>query len=163
MSFSEAVKTCMTKKYAKISGRATRAEFWWFVLLRWLILITLSFVLAFAIGYLKATGTIDRNDTPIIILVISFCILYIFFAIPYFCVLIRRFHDVGYSGWWLLLLFIPYISLAIYVVAILESDGDNKYGPKPVKRSGTVANLSVETEKSSKEEQTSRIDVDLFS
>ena len=36
MDFQQAVKTCLMKKYADFSGRATRPEFWWFVLAQFL-------------------------------------------------------------------------------------------------------------------------------
>jgi uncharacterized membrane protein YhaH (DUF805 family) len=53
--------------------------------------------------------------------------------IPAFAVTVRRLHDIGKSGWWLLLLFIPLAgAVVIFIFMLLDSQpGTNKYGPRP--------------------------------
>jgi len=53
--------------------------------------------------------------------------------LPYLGVGARRLHDTGRSGWWLLLLLIPFIGWVVLLIFyVLESQaGENQYGPSP--------------------------------
>lgn len=114
MTLGEAVKTCFTKKYFKISGRATRAEYWWFQLFILLVILTLSI-------------SSDLTQSDFLYGVMGF--FCIFIIIPAICVLIRRLHDAGFSGWFALLSFIPYLGgIALLVMTLWKSDNDNKWG-----------------------------------
>ena len=141
MSFTEAVRTCF-KKYATISGRAQRAEFWWFILFQALIpliiiLITLAFV---AYAYCQQSRGINASEGASIAFLGIFISLYFIMQIvslallvPNICVIVRRFHDVGHSGFEIFFGLIPYVG-AIYclVLCLLPSEeGDNQYGPNP--------------------------------
>jgi uncharacterized membrane protein YhaH (DUF805 family) len=54
------------------------------------------------------------------------------FFIPYLAVSVRRLHDVGKSGWMLLLSFIPIIgAIWLLVLFFTDSSEDNEYGPNP--------------------------------
>ena len=97
------------KKYAVFSGRASRSEFWFFVLFHVIALIVLSIV-----DGIIGTGGIIAN-------IYSFAVL-----LPYIGVTIRRLHDSGKIGWFML---IPFYNL--YLVIIEGDKGENKYGPKP--------------------------------
>lgn len=120
MSFSESVKTCLTKKYATISGRATRAEYWWFQLFIYMITFLLVFM-----------GSILNSTLGRVIIVIGF-IFFIGTIIPSFCARIRRLHDAGHSGWYILWSLLPYVGSLIVLIAELQSsDDDNEYGPCP--------------------------------
>ncbi len=104
------------KKYAVFDGRAARKEFWMFTLISLLITIGLSIV----DNILGWTGTLSGLYT-----------LAVF--IPTLAVSVRRLHDIGYSGWWLLLCLVPFIgALVILVFWVMDSQtGANKYGPSP--------------------------------
>ena len=87
------------KKSFTISGRASRSEFWFFQLFYVLILLVLGMPI---IG-----GYIPYH--PLLIFVLL--------SIPaIFCIQVRRFHDLGKSGWWMLLNFVPYIGGIIVLV-----------------------------------------------
>jgi uncharacterized membrane protein YhaH (DUF805 family) len=63
-------------------------------------------------------------------------ILYVIYGlsstIPAFAVAVRRLHDIGKSGWFLLLNFIPLIGAIVLLVWLCrDSDSDNQYGPNP--------------------------------
>ena len=110
------------KKYAVFSGRARRKEYWFFTLFN----IIASIVLALmdgAMGSLSASGGFG--------LLSGIYALAVF--IPSLAVLIRRLHDTGRTGWWVLLCFIPLIGfIVILVFLVLDSDPDaNEYGPNP--------------------------------
>ena len=120
------------KRYAEFSGRSRRKEYW-------------SFVLAYAViigiidifNNLILTSASDNNSTGLasISLVIS-CILGLFSLavfVPMLAVGVRRLHDTGRSGWYLLIPLIPLIgSLILLYFQVQDSQpGINAYGPNP--------------------------------
>ncbi|MCA1653516.1 MAG: DUF805 domain-containing protein [Sphingomicrobium sp.] len=83
------------RKYADFSGRAPRAEFWWFYLF-------------YLIGYI-IIGIIDSligTRIPTLLYVVAM-------FLPYLGVGVRRLHDTGRSGWWVLLPLIPAVIAGI--------------------------------------------------
>jgi uncharacterized membrane protein YhaH (DUF805 family) len=110
------------KKYATFSGRAQRAEYWWFYLISTLIIIGLSLID-------QTTGTLDEETgMGLLTTLYSLAIL-----IPSIAVGVRRLHDTGRSGWWLLIGLIPLIgSIVLIVFFVLDSEpGENAYGANP--------------------------------
>jgi uncharacterized membrane protein YhaH (DUF805 family) len=115
VSFQEAVQTVLTQKYFDFSGRARRSEYWFFALFSFLVYLV-AYVIGLAIGtqilyYLVALG----------------------FLLPGLGVAVRRLHDTGKSGWWILIGIIPLIgAIVLLVFTVTDSDpGDNQYGPSP--------------------------------
>lgn len=104
------------KKYAVFDGRAHRTEFWMFMLL--------NLIIAFALGFvLGATGM-----GAVLGYIYSLAVL-----LPTLAVGARRLHDIGRSGWWQLIAFIPVIGIIvlIYFWALDSQPGANKYGANP--------------------------------
>ena len=109
------------QKYAVFSGRASRKEYWYFVLFSFLIAI----FMAMADGVI---GSILGYEFPILYMVYLFAML-----IPGFAVLTRRLHDIDKSGTWFFIYFIPLIG-GIWLLILLATEshyGENKYGPHP--------------------------------
>ena len=126
------------KNYANFNGRATRAEFWLFYLfvnVFGLLLGLLGFAAALSFGYV---GVHDNNPGAFLLIFvcgIPWLIFTIVNIIPLFAVGSRRLHDAGFSGWLLLLLFIPLVNFIILIMWIVESQhGGNQYGPDPFDR-----------------------------
>ncbi|HLM61496.1 MAG TPA: DUF805 domain-containing protein [Pyrinomonadaceae bacterium] len=111
------------KKYADFSGRARRKEYWYFVLFNVLISIVLAFADA-AIGI----KTADGDNLGLIGGLYSLAVL-----IPGIAVTVRRLHDTGRSGWYVLLGLIPCIGGIILLVFAVEEghQGENEYGVNP--------------------------------
>ncbi len=110
------------KKYAVFSGRARRKEYWFFVLFN----IIISIILAVIDG---VTGTLDpESGMGLLGLVYTLAIL-----IPALAVSVRRLHDTGRSGWWLLLLLIPLIGTIVILIFMVQDSKpeENQYGPNP--------------------------------
>lgn len=109
------------KKYAVFSGRSRRKEYWMFCLF--------SFIFAIAAMALDAVlGTTVGMGYGVIYAVYALAVL-----IPSIAVSVRRLHDVGKSGWFILIGFIPIIG-AIWLIILVCSDsepGVTKYGPNP--------------------------------
>lgn len=103
VGFGEAI-TRGFKNYTNFSGRASRSEYWWWVLL--------NFVLGFI---------------PVVNIIYGLAAL-----IPSIAVGVRRLHDTGRSGWWLLLALIPLVNLVlIYFLVQPSQETPNEYGPVP--------------------------------
>ena len=62
-----------------------------------------------------------------------YSIYYLITLIPGLAVTIRRLHDTGMSGWYILITLIPYIGILILLIFMLQegTSGPNKYGPDP--------------------------------
>jgi len=110
------------KQYADFNGRASRTEFWMFVLFNFIIAIVLSFVD-------RWIGTVNSLT--------GFGLLGGFYSlavlIPSLAVSVRRLHDIGKSGWMLLVLLIPIIG-GIWLIVLCVFDGnpgENEYGANP--------------------------------
>ena len=119
MDIQSSIKTCF-KKYADFNGRASRSEYWWFQLFYIMVLIVAAIFDSFYIDNSQAMGPVELVSTLILLL-------------PAFSVWARRLHDVGKSGWWMLifLTIIGMIPLFIWNVSI-GTKSKNKYGP-PIK------------------------------
>ena len=110
------------KKYATFSGRARRKEYWMYFLIYFLI----SLVLMFVDGILS--GGDLQSGTGLLSGLFALGTL-----LPGIAVGVRRLHDTGRAGWWLLVSFIPLIgSLVLLVFLVQDSQpGDNAWGPSP--------------------------------
>ncbi|MBS4912935.1 MAG: DUF805 domain-containing protein [Veillonella sp.] len=129
---------CITKKYFTFSGRASRGEYWKFQAVGFVIALAL-FVIGCIIALL-VLASLDQRERPdafmsfILMGTIVFSIYGFFLFIPSLALEVRRFHDAGYSAWWVLLGFIPYVGpFAVMIVCgVLETQPyPNEYGPIP--------------------------------
>jgi len=106
MGIQQAFVTCL-KKYADFSGRATRSEYWWFVLCEVLILGIASLI----------------SDTLPGLFALAL-------VLPALAVGARRLHDTGRSGWWLLLMLVPFIGglFLLYWMVLPSQPNANAFG-----------------------------------
>ena len=107
-------KQVVLERYAQFTGRARRAEFWWYALANLIISVVLS-----ALGGASSI----------------FNILYLIYVlavlIPGLAVGIRRLHDTGKSGWWLLIALVPFVGFIVLIVFFCTDStrGTNQFGP----------------------------------
>jgi uncharacterized membrane protein YhaH (DUF805 family) len=109
------------KRAGDFYGRSRRKEYWMFTLFHFLVSFGL---LLFALALREfVSGTIP----------IAFYSVYSLLAlIPSTTCAVRRLHDTGKSGWWLLISAVPFVGLILIVFLVLEGDsGANPYGPDP--------------------------------
>jgi len=137
MTMLDAIKTCLTRKYADFNGRASKSEYWWFTLFNFLIYC--GFIGLFIVGIIVEQNNVFNGDTIfvmfiLIALLFGFWMLYV--IIPTLGVTARRLHDQGKSGWFILLSLIPYIGpFVIFIFLVLEGDPiPNRFGPCPTNR-----------------------------
>jgi uncharacterized membrane protein YhaH (DUF805 family) len=104
------------KKYAVFDGRAHRAEYWFFVLFNVLISIALM-VIDVVVGTFGALGGLYGLAV----------------IIPAIAVAVRRLHDIGRSGPWIFISFVPVAGPIILLIFMVTDSqpGENQYGPNP--------------------------------
>ena len=122
MDLTTSVKVCF-KKYATFDGRARRSEFWYFCLFCLLIGIVTLYIDISILGY-----SVEEEYTPLN------TIAYLAVFIPSISVTARRLHDIGKSGWWMLL---ALTGIGIILLIIwYATDGEkkkNRFG-NPIKK-----------------------------
>ena len=153
MGFFEAVATCF-KKYATFSGRARRREYWFFAIFNTIIVLPLF--IWFFIGMFESIFRLHAMNSELhslqhmsesqfldffanlfsvsVWLPLLLILLYsLIILLPTIAVSVRRMHDIGRSGAYILLSFIPYVGSIIWIVlTVLDGQpGDNEYGPDP--------------------------------
>jgi uncharacterized membrane protein YhaH (DUF805 family) len=131
ISILDAVKRGF-KKYGTFAGRASRSEYWWWVLFTFIVYTALA-LLTFVIG--MATSP-DGGRTPgagAIPLIIVFAVFAFGIIVPTLALTVRRLHDAGYSGLLALLMLVPYVGgLIIMIFALMPSSpAGAKYDPMP--------------------------------
>ncbi|WP_156291549.1 DUF805 domain-containing protein [Oceanobacillus salinisoli] len=104
------------KNYVGFSGRARRKEYWMFALGNIIIGLLFQLFIVF-------------SDA----ITILYVIFSLFILLPSLAVGVRRLHDIGRSGWWLLIGLVPIIGpIVLLVFMCLDSEEEeNKYGPNP--------------------------------
>ena len=122
MNMKEAVVSVLTN-WNNFSGRACRSEFWYFVLVTFLVSMIIQIIEI-------ATGMVDVESAEMGILSIIFTL---FIFVPSISVTARRLQDRGWSGWWQLLYLTIVGILIIIVLNILPAKEDeNKWGRNPL-------------------------------
>lgn len=121
MGMQDAVKTVFGK-YVDFSGRARRAEYWWFGL--FVVIVGVVLAIAEAVlfhGQMGQYGLLSGLWNLATLL-------------PSLAVAVRRMHDTGRSGWWLLLFLVPLIGVLIVLYWFIQRGtvGTNQYGPDAV-------------------------------
>ena len=124
MTFSEAISSGF-RNYVGFSGRASRSEFWYWVLFSVLVSIALSIIdLALLSGKTTVLSSIWSLAT----------------LLPSLAVGVRRLHDTDRSGWWWLIGFIPLIGIIVLIVFWCSEGtrGPNRFGPDPLGAPGAA-------------------------
>jgi len=117
----------MKENYSNFSGRARRKEFWMFYLF-YVIAIIVAMILDQALGLTWDMGYGVQSPY-------GWCYLLavLFHFIPFLALHARRMHDVGKSGWFLLICLVPIVG-SIWLLILWCTDGhvaDNAYGSNP--------------------------------
>jgi len=113
------------KQYADFSGRARRKEYWMFTLFNIAIILALMIVLI-------AMGA-TNNKALFAIGWVLYCGYALAVIIPSLAVCVRRLHDIGQSGWYYFIGFIPLVGGIILLVWFCQDSqaGENQWGANP--------------------------------
>jgi len=125
VSFTEAISDAFSK-YVTFSGRSSRPAYWWFYLFN-----ILALVAALLIDYALGTSGIIYALAALALL------------LPNLAVAVRRLHDAGHSGWWLLIAIVPLIGAIVLLVFTLQgSEPPNQWGAGPDERAVSASGLT---------------------
>ena len=98
------------KQYADFTGRARRKEYWMFILIYMIINIVLAVLGLDAVSMLVG----------------------LVLLIPSISIATRRLHDIGRSGWWQLIVLVPFIGIIVLIFFLVQDSHDaNDYGANP--------------------------------
>ncbi|HLR12026.1 MAG TPA: DUF805 domain-containing protein [Burkholderiaceae bacterium] len=108
------------QRYIQFTGRAGRAEFWYYILIYILIVIGLRVIDTVLFGVTTGNGVLTW-------------LFWLFSIMPNLAIGARRLHDTGRSGWWLLLSLIPIVGLIVLLIWFINrgQPDSNAYGPPP--------------------------------
>ena len=110
------------RKYADFSGRARPKEYWMFGLFSFLIVVLLAILESIL-------GIAPESDESVLANIYALAVL-----LPSLAVTVRRLHDTGRSGLWLLIAFIPLIGGLVLLLFLVGqgTPGPNEYGENPI-------------------------------
>ena len=122
-SFIEIIKSGYSNCF-NFAGRARRAEYWWFGLYNIIFMVatgSIMFLLTYAFG-----SPFD------VIFSLIFFLIYLLHGVIAISLAIRRLHDTGRSGWWLLIQFIPFGVFVLFAFLVSDSlPTENQWGASP--------------------------------
>lgn len=138
MTFTESVQTVFSK-YASFGGRASRSEYWYFVLFNCLVSTAITLIAyiftpvhtVVADGsnsfYMSVYQTLPGWASTLLI-IYSLAVL-----LPTLAVTVRRLHDTGRGGGWIFISFVPLIgALWLFILLVFPSEaGSNRFGVQP--------------------------------
>lgn len=139
MTFSQSIKSVFSK-YATFSGRASRSEYWWFVVLNILISVVVyglacssmppvdTTVITEPGGYYMAVMDAIPGWAYTVMSIYSLAIL-----LPSLAVAVRRLHDTGRGGGWIFINLVPIIGgIWYFILTVLPSQPEpNRFGEEP--------------------------------
>ena len=116
MTFTEAVTTC-ARKYVDFNGRATRSEFWYWMLFVFLAGMILQAIDVWVLAANFGSGILNWLFTLAVVL-------------PNLAAMARRLHDTNRTGWWLLIILVPIIGVILLIVWWIRpgTEGENRFG-----------------------------------
>lgn len=114
----------LMKLFTTYNGRISRSQYW----IGFLILVGVAFVIGMVLG---AMGAGNEPGAPSLLeALLNIALIPLVFA-----VYIKRFHDLGKSGWFSLLLIVPLVNILVgifWLGFVKGTDGPNEYGEDPV-------------------------------
>ena len=117
VTFQEAVIRAIKDNYCNFNGRASRSEYWWYCLFAVILGVVISVVFSFS-----------QTAVSVVSGIVNLALL-----LPGLGLCVRRLHDVGKSGWWIFLAFIPVIGAIVLIIWFCQPSQPqtNAYGPEP--------------------------------
>lgn len=113
------------RQYADFSGRARRTEYWMFTLFNVIIVVLLYALLVVGLAMDKpALGAVSIGALWLYNLAV---------LVPTLAVAVRRLHDIGKEGWYILLGLIPLVGVLVLLYFYVQDSepGENQWGPNP--------------------------------
>ena len=132
MTFSESIKTCLSK-FVTWEGRASRSEYWFFVLFNVVCIIAASVidnVLGTTFKFMNPVSGMEQSLGYGYV----YCLVALALFLPNLAAMVRRLHDTNRSGWWYWIILIPLVGVILFLVWMCSRGtvGNNNYGSDPL-------------------------------
>ena len=124
------------KNYTLFRGRASRTEFWYFILY-WAIFYIIIIAVEKVIGldFINLKALLSSEYIPLENLYDKVGLLTVIYRpltiLPSLAVISRRLHDINRSGWWCLMCVTPLVIILIIFLCKKSDENENQFGPKP--------------------------------
>lgn len=124
------------RRYFDFVGRSSRAEYWWFQLYIWVVILLVFIALGMTVEDIES----EELESSSVIIVIGLGLFILAHIIGSITLAVRRFHDLDQTGWLVLVFFIlgliPLLGLFVTLGQIIwfifpGTKGPNRYGPDP--------------------------------
>ncbi len=118
-------KKCAFSKFDDIKGRASRSEFWHFVLVAYVLSMALMVVVNF-LNYNLGAFSMATGLASFVVTIVQICL-----GVAAITTTVRRLHDVGVNAWFFLLVFVPLVNFYLLYLLCKRGDvGANLFGPR---------------------------------
>lgn len=117
--------------YTSYDGRISRSKYWF----GFVAVVVCVNLMNYLLDLFGLWG--DSSEVSLLALLLMLLFLPLVFALS-----IKRFHDMGFSGWFSVLLVVPFLNLAVslfWLGFVKGTDGDNNYGPDPLLLADDIA------------------------
>lgn len=123
MNFVDAIQSGF-RRYVDVSTRSSRSEYWF-----WALFIMLGHAACGALDTLVFGTAMHEGNVGILGGLFTLATL-----VPGIAVGVRRLHDIGRTGWWLLIVLVPVVGVIVLIVFAVKpgQPGSNAYGPNPL-------------------------------
>ena len=85
----------LKNRYADFNGKATRSQYWYFVLFYVLLSIVFVIIDTFVVNPMLGMNVQEGSSGGLLQMIFALALL-----IPFIAIGVRRLHDIGKSGWW---------------------------------------------------------------
>ena len=151
MSAGDAIKTCFRKGMSTnlFTGRASRSEYNWYLLFGAAVQLAVLGAMINEMMYSMESGAISYPGPSI---PPFFLLIILVLFIPGIAVMVRRIHDLGYTGWIVLVAVVPILGqIVTFILALICIFGagqghENKYGPVPTNIVERLEPVTIEAE-----------------
>ena len=115
-------------RYAKFNGRATRSEYWFYMLFYFILAVLVGMIDTLLINPMLGATSQQAGEGGFLQIILALVLL-----VPSIAIGVRRLHDIGKSGWWLLIGLVPIIGalVLIYFYVTDSQAGSNQFGKNP--------------------------------
>ncbi|MDA8897592.1 DUF805 domain-containing protein [bacterium] len=123
--FIDTMKTVLVTRATDINGRSDRPEYWWFTLYACIVFGLLAVVDNFVLGFtffsiLEPWGEMQESGVLVALFTLGTLVQSITLTA-------RRLHDRGHSGWWQLMLIVPFLNFIVIYWLVRSAKDTPKY------------------------------------